>query len=310
MATLYTQQTKNVEKTWGLMIIFVAVVIGLGWIFSYQLRNPAILYGAAFFAVFANVFSYWFSDKIVLLTTGAEPADPMQYRELHQVVENLAITAGLPKPAVYIVDDPAPNAFATGRDKHHAVVAVTSGILPLLNRSELEGVIAHELSHVGNRDILVSTIAAVLLGVIVMLSDFFMRMSFWGGGRRDDREGNNQLGLILGVLAIVLAILSPIIAQLIQLAISRKRELLADASGALLTRYPEGLASALVKISKYGAPLVHANNATAHLYIENPFGADAGHATSWLAKLFLTHPPVEERVAALLGNRSKDYKIE
>ena len=307
MATLYTQQTKNVEKTWGLMIVFVAIVIGLGWLFSYQLNNPAILPGAIIFAVLANVFSYWYSDKIVLLTTGAKPADPAQYRDLHQIVENLAITAGLPKPKVYIVDDPAPNAFATGRNKEHAVVAVTSGILPLLSKTELEGVIAHELSHVGNRDILVSTVAAVLLGLIVMLSDFFMRISFWGGGRRnDDREGGGQLALILGIVAIVLAVLSPIIAQLIQLAISRKRELLADASGALLTRYPEGLANALIKISKYERPLIHANNATAHLYIENPFGGGPSQRLSWLQKLFLTHPPVEERVAALMG---KDYYL-
>jgi heat shock protein HtpX len=241
-----------------------------------------------------NITSYWFSDKIVVSMAGAREAKDAEYPELHNIVENLAITAGLPKPKLYIVNDPAPNAFATGRDPEHAVVAVTTGILPLLNRSELEGVIAHELSHVGNRDMLVSTVAVVLVGFVTLISDFFLRMSFGRGGDNDNKN------LIFAIIAVAFIVLAPIVATLMQLAISRKREFLADASGALLTRYPEGLASALQKISSYPASLKRANNATAHLYISNPFGPKA--AMSGLAKLFMTHPPVEERVRALLDH--------
>jgi len=245
-----------------------------------------------------NVFSYWYSDKIVLKISGAKPANKETHRELINIVENLSITAGLPMPRVYVVPDKAPNAFATGRDAKHAVVAVTQGLLDILNRTELEGVIAHELSHIGNRDILISTIVVVLVGFIALLSDFFIRFTFWGGGRGGgNRDG--RLQLILLVVGIVLAILAPIIATLIQLAISRKREFLADASGALLTRYPEGLASALKKISSNSVEMKRANHATAHLYIANPFKGKG--AKSFLGKLFLTHPPVEARVHALMG---------
>jgi heat shock protein HtpX len=209
------------------------------------------------------------------------------------------ITAGLPKPRVYIINDPAPNAFAAGRDPKHSVVAVTTGLLERLDRVELEGVIAHELSHVGNRDILVMTVAVVLAGFISVLADMFLRVSMFGGNSDRDSKAN-PLVLILGVVGIVLA---PIAAQLIQLSISRKREFLADASGALLTRYPDGLASALMKISSYSQPLARASSATAHLYISNPFGP--GAARSFLTKLFSTHPPVEERIAALQGMRGR-----
>jgi heat shock protein HtpX len=241
-----------------------------------------------------NVGAYWFSDKIAIAQAGATPADENQYKELHRIVENLAITAGLPKPRVYIIDDPAPNAFATGRDKNHAVVAVTTGLLSMMDRSELEGVIAHELSHVGNRDILVMTVAVVLVGVISMIANIAIRMSYFGGGNRE--RNNNPLILIAFIVAIILA---PIAAQLIQLAISRKREFLADASGALLTRYPEGLESALRKIGSYEAPMQRASTTTAHLYISNPFGAH--EAGQWVQKLFSTHPPIPERIAALEG---------
>jgi len=272
---------------------FLVVVIGLGWLVAQIYGDATILYIAVGFSLFMNVTAYWFSDKVALAATGAKEADSKQYLELHRILENLAITAGLPKPRLYIIDDPAPNAFAAGRDPKHAIVAVTTGLLARLDRSELEGVIAHELSHVGNRDILVMTVAVVLAGFIAIISDIFLRMSFYGHG---DRDNKNPLLLIAGIAAIIIA---PIAAQLIQFAVSRKREFLADASGALLTRYPDGLASALQKISSYQAPMRRANHATAHLFISNPFGAH--EAGRFIAKIFSTHPPVEERIAALQG---------
>lgn len=291
--TLYTQQSQNVRKTWFLMTGFLLLLIAVGWGLSYYYNNPTILIVFAIISIVMNMVAYWQSDKIALSQAHAHPADGPEYSELNRIVENLAITAGLPKPRVYVINDPAPNAFATGRDKNHAAVAVTTGLLSMMDRSELEGVIAHELAHIGNRDILVATVVVVLVGLLAMVSDFFLRSMIFGGGRRDDREGGNQLGMILGIVAIILA---PIIATLIQLAVSRKREFLADASGALLTRYPEGLASALQKISTYTQPMQHASSATAHLYISNPFGSKSG----FLTKLFATHPPVEERIKALL----------
>ena len=296
MASLYTQQSKNIRKTWFLMTGFLIVVIGLGWLVAQIYGNSFILYVAVAFSFIMNITAYWFSDKIALSATGAKEADSVQYLELHRILENLAITAGLPKPRLYVIDDPAPNAFAAGRDPKHAVVAVTTGLLARLERTELEGVIAHELSHIGNRDILVMTVAVVLAGFIAIISDLFLRISFFGGG--GDRDNKNPLLLIAGVAAIIIA---PIAAQLIQFAVSRKREFLADASGALLTRYPDGLASALQKISSYQAPMKRANHATAHLFISNPFGAH--EAGRFIAKMFSTHPPVEERVAALTGMR-------
>ncbi len=296
MATLYTHQGSNIAKTWLLMTVFLCIVIGLGWFFGVALNNPAILPLAIVFSLVMNIGSYWFSDKLVLSMSGASPADEVQYRDLHNIVENLAITAGLPKPRIFIINDPAPNAFATGRNKEHAVVAVTTGILGLLNKVELEGVLAHELSHVGNRDMLVSTMAVVLVGFVTLLSDFFLRSNMFRGS--DDREGKGNILMIAGI---VLAILSPLIATLMQLAISRKREFLADASGALLTRYPEGLASALQKISGYSRPMIRANNATAHLFIANPFGGK--QMRGFVSNLFSTHPPIEDRIKALVGDR-------
>ncbi|MBP9760427.1 MAG: M48 family metalloprotease [Candidatus Pacebacteria bacterium] len=295
MATLYTHQSSNVRKTWLLMSVFLVVVMAIGWGASWYLQNPSILYIAVVFALVMNVYSYWNSDKLVLSMTHAVEADPRMYLELHRIVENLAITAGLPKPRVFVVDDPAPNAFATGRDPEHGVVAVTTGILAILDRSELEGVLAHELSHIGNRDILVGTVAVVLAGFVAILSDFFLRMLWFGGG---DRNRNMSPVVLVGV--IIAAILAPIAATLIQLAVSRKREFLADASGALLTRYPDALASALMKISQHGREMQHASNATAHLFIANPFGPHSGVGAS-LRNLFSTHPPVEDRVSALIG---------
>ena len=295
MTSLYTQQSRNVFRTWTLMGAFLIIVILVGFLISQYYGNSAILYVAVGFSLIMNVGAYWFSDKVAIASVGAHPADEDEYKELHRIVENLAITAGLPKPRVYIIDDPAPNAFATGRDKEHAVVAVTTGLLGMMNRSELEGVIAHELSHIGNRDILVMTVAVVLVGFISVIAQIFLRVSFWGGNSDRDRNGN----ILIVVATIAAMILAPIAAQLIQLAISRKREFLADASGALLTRYPEGLESALQKLGSYEAPMRRASTTTAHLFIANPFGAHP--AGQYMAKLFSTHPPIPERIAALEG---------
>ena len=296
MATLYTQQTKNVEKTWLLMTVFFVVVVAVGWCLSYYYGNPNILYFFVAFSLLMNIFSYWYSDKIVLKLAGAKEANREDNFDLYTIVENLSITAGLPMPKVYTVIDPAPNAFATGRNKEHAVVCVTTGLLAILNKTELEGVIAHELSHVGNRDMLLSTVVVVLVGFISIAADVFRRSLFFGGGRRSSNDGEEGFAIV--IIGIVLSILAPLIAVLIQLAISRKREFLADASGALLTRYPEGLASALQKISQYSQPMVHQSNAIAHLYIADPKGSKIGQKISGL---FATHPPIEERIKALVG---------
>lgn len=294
MATLYTHQDKNVHKTWLLMSIFFVVVIAIAWAFSYILKNPSILYFGVAFSVGMNVWGYWYSDSLVIKMSGARPASREEYFDLWNAVENLSMTAGLPMPKLYVIDDPSPNAFATGRDKDHAAVAATTGLLSILNKTELEGVIAHELSHIGNRDTLLGTVVVVLVGFIAIMSDIFLRTAGWGG---DNRSRDNRLQMFLMIAGVVLAILAPIIAQLIKLAISRKREFLADASGALLTRYPEGLASALEKISAYPVGLQRVSTATAHLYISNPL--KDGKARTFMSKLFATHPPAEERIAVL-----------
>lgn len=294
MATLYTHQGANIRKTWLLMGVFLVMVIGIGYGAAYVLGDPVILYVAVVIALIMNVGSYWYSDKLVIKMTGAVPATKAEYPVLWSVVENLSITAGLPMPKLYVVHDPAPNAFATGRDPEHAAVAATTGILAILNQAELEGVMAHELSHVGNRDMLVSTVAVVLAGFVAILADFFMRAMMFGGDREDSKAG--LIFLVLGIVGIILA---PIAAQMIQLAISRKREYLADASGALLTRYPEGLASALEKIHMYAQPMQRANNATAHLFIADPFGGDSRSLRQKISGLFQTHPPAADRIRIL-----------
>lgn len=282
------------------MAVFFGLVIGIGWTFSYIYQSPGILYIAVVFSIFMNVLSYWFSDKIVLRLHRAKLVDINSNKELYRVLENLTIAAGLPLPKFYLIEDAAPNAFATGRNPEHAVVAVTSGLLERLDRSELEGVLAHELSHIGNRDMLISTIAVVLVGFVSILSDMFMRSMWYGGTGGSDRDRGRAHAVIL-LIGIALSILAPIIASLIHLAISRRREFLADTSGVLLTRYPDGLASALRKIASYGRPLKTATNATAHLFFENPFGADSNDArkTPLIVRWFSTHPPIEERIAAL-----------
>ncbi|MDD2657903.1 MAG: M48 family metalloprotease [Candidatus Pacebacteria bacterium] len=295
---LYAQRSSNIRRTWALILGFLVVVIAVGYAVSYYYGNPLILYGAIFVAFATNFYAYWESDKLVLSMSHARPASREEFFDLYTVTENLAITAGLPKPKLYVIDDPAPNAFATGRDEAHAVVCATTGLLALLTRSELEGVIAHELSHIKNRDILLMTVAVVLAGFIAIVADIFLRMSFLGGGRTSDNKQGNAILMVLAVVGIILA---PVAAKLIQLAVSRRREFLADASGALLTRYPEGLASALQKISAANLPMQTKSHATAHLFIDEPFGKAEGSKLAWLENMFATHPPIEERVKALLG---------
>jgi len=282
------------------MFVFLLVVIGVGWGASQYFGNPGILVFAVGISLAMNATSFWFSDKIAISAAGAKEADKTTYRDLHNIVENLSITAGLPKPKVYVINDPAPNAFATGRNPKNAAVAVTTGLMQTLEKAELEGVIAHELSHIGNRDILVMSVAIVLVGFIAILSDMMWRISLFGGGNNGDSNKNVHPAFMIA--AVVLIIIGPIVAQLMQMAVSRKREFLADASGALLTRYPEGLASALQKISSYEHPMKRASSATAHMFISNPFGSK-GKQGKMIRKLFSTHPPMEERVAALRGQR-------
>lgn len=291
MATLYTQADSNIRKTWILVGSFLVLIIGLGWIFSQVYNNPGILYFAVIFSLLMNITSFWYSDKIVLAMSRAVLVEDTK-NELYRLVENLCITAGLPTPKIYIIPEAQPNAFATGRDKNHAVVAVTQGLLEKLDRTELEGVIAHELSHIGNKDMLLMTAVVVLVGFVAIISDWFLRANFLGFRKRESREGG-QIGAILMIIGIILAILSPLISTLIQLAISRKREFLADATGALLTRYPEGLARALEKISVDPTPMRTASKATAHLYIASPFRGKK------ISSLFMTHPPIEERIKIL-----------
>jgi heat shock protein HtpX len=294
MATLYTQADKNTRLTWVYITGFLVFVIGVGYVFAGAMGNSTILYVAIAFSVLMSFGSYWWSDKIVLAMSSAKEIDHDSNKEIYHLVENLCITAGLPLPKIYIIEDTAMNAFATGRDPQHGVICFTTGIISRLEKKELEGVIAHELSHIGNRDILLSTVIVVMVGFVTLLADWFRHWAFFGR-RGSDSEGGGQLRLIMIILALVLSILAPIAGVLMQLAISRKREFLADADGALLTRYPEGLASALEKISGDTEPLEAANRATAHLYIANPFKGKK------VTKLFMTHPPIEDRVRALRG---------
>lgn len=296
---VYGQQSKNIAKTWGLMLGFLLFIIALGWTFSWIYNSPAILVIAVIIALVMNIGSYWFSDKIVLKMSGAQEVDKNSHPELWNITENLTIASGLPMPKLYIVDDPSPNAFATGRNPQHSAVAVTSGLLSRLDRTELEGVIAHELSHIQNRDILVMTVVVTLVGFVSILSDFFLHSMIFGG-IGGDREEGGQMKLVMILIGIALAILSPIIAMIIKLAVSRRREFLADASGAYMTRYPEGLASALEKISQADRPVENAKHATAHLYIANPFGGQES-GPNFLDRLFMSHPPVEERIKRLRG---------
>lgn len=296
---MYTQIDSNRRRTIFLLGVFFILLIALGWAFSYVLNEPAILPIAVVLAVFQAWTSYYYSDQIALSVSGAQELkrDTELGKRVHRAIENASIAAGIPKPRVYLIEDGAINAFATGRDPEHAAIAVTRGAAERLDKRELEGVLAHEMSHIGNYDIRVMAIVVVLVGIIVMASDLFFRMTFYG---RRSRDNNNGSGIFL-LIALALAVLSPVFASLLQLSISRKREYLADATGSLITRDPEGLASALEKIAADHDPLDRANNATAHLYIANPFKPTDPQApkTNWFANLFNTHPPIEDRVKRL-----------
>lgn len=284
---MYSQIASNKRKTILLMLVFVALVGVISYGFSLYFGDDSIVIFALGFAVIYSLIGYFASAKISLGLSGAKPIAKRDAPELYRVVENLTIAGGLPMPQVYIIDDTAPNAFATGRDPKHSYVAVTSGLLEIMDKTELEGVIGHELSHVKNYDIRVMAITAALVSVIAVLSDILIRMSIWGG----DDDSNNSFGIFI---AIAVAIITPLIAMLVQLAVSRKREYLADASGAELTRYPQGLASALRKLEAYGKPMKKASTATSHLFISNPLGKK-GVASSLLS----THPPLQDRIAKL-----------
>ena len=302
MASLYTHSDSNKRKTWFLMTGFFVFIIIVGYIFATAVGDVNILYFAVGFSFLMNFIAYYNSHKLVLRMSGAhelKPESSLEARELYRLVENLCITAGLPLPKIYLIEDSSPNAFATGRDAKHGVVAVTTGLLEKLDRSELEGVIAHELSHIGNRDILLATMVTVLVGLIVLLADWFRRWAFFGGRGRDSNKDGRLQGIII-IVAIVLSILAPLFAYMMQFAISRKREFAADADGALLTRYPEGLARALEKISADPTPLKSANRATAHLFISSPF-KEKKTGSRFFARAFMTHPPVEERLKKLRG---------
>ena len=295
---LNAQIASNIRKTWLLFAVFLVIIIGLGWFFSYYFDSRAILVIAVIFSFLMSFISYWYSDKIILAISKAKPLKKEENPEIYRIVEKLCAAVNLPIPKIYIIHDAAPNAFATGRNPKKAVIAVTSGLLDTLTRLELEGVIAHELSHIGNRDILFQMVVAVLVGSAVMLSDlFFRRMMLDGLSRRDNREGTGDVRAVMLIAALIAVILSPLIAKLIQLAISRKREFLADASGVLLTHRPNELAKALEKISRNQTSLKIANKATAHLFITSPFKGQ--QAKGLLVRLFSTHPPVEERVKKL-----------
>lgn len=294
--TLYNHSDSNKRKTWFLLSSFLIFVIAIGYVLSIVFEEPGIIYIAAGISFFSAIFSYWFSDKIVLSMSHAHELKFEDNKEIYRLVENLCISVGMPLPKIYIINDLAPNAFATGRNPKNAVIALTTGLIEKLDKSELEGVIAHELSHIRNYDILLATLITILVGTIVILSDMLSRSAFYRNSSRD--SDNKNANLIFILLAILIAILAPLFAYLMQFAISRKREFLADADGALITRYPEGLASALEKISQDPNQIRSVNRATAHLYISAPLKE---RKKGFFAKAFMTHPPIKERVKALRG---------
>lgn len=292
---MYSDIAKNKRRTWVLVLVMSVIVIGMSWLLGTLNGLDAggsIVLGTIIATIY-SLISYYGSASIALSVSGAKPIVKAQAPDIYNVVENLCIANGQPTPAIYIIEDASPNAFATGRDPEHASIAFTTGILALLTREELEGVAAHELSHVKNYDIRVMTIVVVLVGLISLIADILIHTRIGRGNSKD-----NGGAAILMIVGIVLAILSPIFAQLIQLAVSRSREYLADASGALLTRYPEGLASALEKIKTHSVPMQNANHATAHLFLSNPYGATQ-ETHSWFSNMFSTHPPIEDRIARL-----------
>jgi len=304
---MYDRVASNVRKSWALMAVFVVLLALVGLVAAEMTgAGFGLVGGLAAVAILMAWASYFFSDSVALAMSAAKPADPGEHQRLHNVVEGLCLGAGIPKPRVFVVNDPAPNAFATGRDPAHAAVAVTTGLLEKMGRDELEGVIAHELSHIKNRDSLVMTLSVTLMGVIVLVADVLIRATWWsggsvGGGR--GRRGAGSAGGIIVVIGLVILLLSPLIARMLHFAISRRREFLADADAVLLTRQPAGLIGALEKLRSDQAVVRTASRATAHLWIESPIQRQAvgrGDAPkAWLNRLFDTHPPLEERIAAL-----------
>jgi heat shock protein HtpX len=300
---LYDQIASNKRRSAILIVAFVLLVGAVVWAVNFLIGyGVAGLFIALAFAAGGAFVAYWKSDAIALAMSHARPADPQQYARFHNLVEGLCIAAGLPKPRLYVVEDPAPNAFATGRDPRHAAVAATTGLLEKMNRVELEGVLAHELSHIKNYDVLVSTLAVTMVGVIALLSDFALRFMWWGGPRHrdDNRQGGGGPAAALAILGFLLLLVTPIVARLMQFSVSRRRELLADVSGVSLTRYPPGLIAALEKL-KDDSTVVHSSSrATAHLWIESPLARSPEEGRlAWLNRLFDTHPPLEERIQAL-----------
>lgn len=287
MATFYSEKKSNIIKTWIYLTLLSLFVAGVGWVISFYTGNYFFLWFALLVSIFTSFFSYFYSDKMVLKMSNARPVDEKEVPEFYRAVENLTISEGLPMPKLFIIDESQPNAFATGRNPKNSVIAVTSGLLDMMDRTELEAVLAHELSHIKNRDILLSTAVVVLAATVAFSSRIFLRSAFLGG----DREGGGAITLII---ALVVAILAPLVATVVKLAISRKREYLADSSAALMTRHPKALAEALQKIKDYPKTMETASDATAHLYIMNPFREDEGQ--KWIHKLFATHPPLEERI--------------
>ncbi|MEY2467457.1 MAG: heat shock protein HtpX [Actinomycetota bacterium] len=299
---MYDEIASNKRRSVVLIAVFILLVVAIAWAFNLLIGyGVAGLIIALVIAVVGSSVAYWKSDAVALAMSHAHPADPVEYARLHNVIEGLCIAAGLPKPRLYVIEDDAPNAFATGRNPQHAAVAVTTGLLAKMNRVELEGVLAHELSHVKNYDILVSTIAVTLVGVIALLSDWGLRTIFWGGGRQGRREGdNNNASAIFAVVGFALLILVPVVARLMQFAVSRKRETLADVSGVALTRYPPGLIAALEKLRDDQTVVHSGSRATAHLWIEAPVARKPEEGKlAWLGRMFDTHPPLEERIEAL-----------
>ena len=292
--SIYSQISTNKQKTWLVMGLFVAFIATVAYVFGKANGAGLSFVGIALIVSgIISFFGYYYSDTLVLAVSGAKEVAEKDDPELYHVVENLAIAAGIPKPKVYVINDASPNAFATGLDPAHGAICVTAGLREKLNRAELEGVIAHEMSHIGDYDTRLMAIVTILVGLVSLLADWFMRSLWW----RDNKDEDNKSEGIFLVIGVVLAILSPIIATLIQLAISRRREFLADANGAYITRYPEGLARALEIITADKKPASFANNATAHLFIVNPFKGKS--AASWFSGLFDTHPPIEERIKIL-----------
>ena len=298
---MYEQISANKRKTIFLILGFVLLLTAVGFAFNFFLQGGVVGFViVAVIVIVSSFVSYFNSDKVALAMAHAQPADPVQYARYHNLVEGLCIASGLPKPRLYVVDDPAPNAFSTGRNPKHAAVAATTGLLDKMNRVELEGVLAHELSHIRNYDVLVMTLAVTMVGMIALLSDFFLRFGwFMGGGRRNEEDGGGLVGLAMAVIGLVLLIFAPIIASLMQFAVSRRREYLADASGVQMTRYPPGLISALKKLEDDHTVTHFASKATAHLWIEEPLDKESNRRSSKLNHLFDTHPPIEDRIHAL-----------